>query len=51
MKKRGYDIRLLDSAVRTIASQEKLAERYCDHALTGNYLGFRESHISVDWFL
>lgn len=51
MKKRGYDIKLLDSIVQMIAQQEKLAERYCDHALTGNYLGFRESHISVDWFL
>ncbi len=51
IKKRGYDIRLLDSVVRMIAQQEKLAERYCDHALTGNYLGFRESNISVDWFL
>lgn len=51
IKKRGYDIKLLDSVVRMIAQQEKLTERYCDHALAGNYLGFRESHISVDWFL
>ena len=51
IKKRGYDISLLDSVVRMIASQEKLAERYCDHALTGNYLGFRECHVKPDWLL
>ena len=51
IKKRGYDIKLLDSVVRMIASQEKLAERYCDHALTGNYLGFRECHVKPNWLL
>lgn len=51
IKKRGYDIKLLDSVVRMIASQEKLAERYCDYALTGNYLGFRECHVKSDWLL
>ena len=51
IKKRGYDIKLLDSVVRMIAPQEKLAERYCDHALTSNYLGFRECHVKSDWLL
>ena len=28
-----------------------LPEIYLDHALTGNYKGFRECHINPDWLL
>lgn len=51
IKKRGYDIRLLESIVRMIASQETLPKKYSDHALTGNYVGFRECHVKPDWLL
>lgn len=49
--KRGYNLDLLNDVVDKIASLEPLDERYRDHALTGNYIGFRECHIKPDWLL
>ena len=49
--KRGYDIELLNYVVDKLASEEALDERYRDHALTGNYVDFRECHIKPDWLL
>lgn len=49
--KRGYDIDLLDEVVTKLANGEQLPERNRDHALTGNYKGFRECHIKPDWLL
>ncbi len=49
--KRGYRMELLDEVVNKLAAQEPLEEKYRDHALTGNYLGFRECHITSDWLL
>lgn len=50
-QKRGYKIEHLRSVVNTLASGQKLDEKYRDHALTGNYNGFRECHVEPDWFL
>ena len=49
--KRGYDLNLLDAVVSTLASQQPLPEKNRDHALTGDYIGFRECHILPDWLL
>lgn len=49
--KRGYDLDLLDAVVSTLASQQPLPEKNRDHALTGDYIGFRECHILPDWLL
>ena len=49
--KRGYDLNLLDVVVNTIAEQRPLPKKNRDHALTGDYIGFRECHISPDWLL
>lgn len=51
MKKRGLDITLLDEVVNTLRQGKPLAEKYRDHALLGNYKGFRECHIKPDWLL
>ncbi len=51
MKKRGLDITLLDEVVDRLRRGEKLAERYRDHALAGNFHGFRECHVKPDWLL
>ena len=51
MKKRGLDISLLDEVVDTLRQGKKLDAKYHDHALTGNYQGFRECHIKPDWLL
>ena len=49
--KRGYDLNLLDTVVEKLANDIPLEERHRDHALTGNYVGFRECHILPDWLL
>lgn len=49
--RRGYDLDLLDTVVSTLAEQQPLPDKNRDHALTGNYVGFRECHILPDWLL
>ncbi len=51
IKKRGYDLSLLNDVVETLASGQTLAEKYKDHNLIGNYKGCRECHITPDWLL
>lgn len=51
MKKRGLDISLLDNVVDKLRQGILLEEKYRDHALSGNYEGFRECHIKPDWLL
>ena len=49
--KRGLDIGLLDDVIRALANGETLPEKYSDHALTGNWKGYRECHIQPNWLL
>lgn len=49
--KRHLNIRLLDDVVRALAKDEILPEKYKDHALIGDYAGYRECHIQTDWLL
>lgn len=49
--KRGLEIELLDEIIRILGKGEKLPEKNKDHALTGNWVGFRECHIKPDWLL
>lgn len=51
IKKRGYDLKKLEQVINMLLSGEKLPQKYVDHALTGNYEGFRECHIEPDWLL
>ena len=49
--KRGRNIEALDDTIRMIANETPLPQKLCDHALSGNYKGFRECHIEPDWLL
>jgi mRNA interferase YafQ len=49
--KRGYNMKLLQEVVEKLANGEPLPEKNYDHALTGEYRGFRECHIKPDWLL
>ena len=49
--KRRLDIDLLDDMIRTLARGEVLPEKNKDHALSGNWAGYRECHIQPDWLL
>lgn len=51
LKKRGYNLNLLEEVLQSLLEEKLLAEKLRDHALTGNYSSFRECHISPDWLL
>ena len=51
VKKRGYNISLLEEVIDKLANQEELDKKYKDHALVGQWIGFRECHIALDWLL
>lgn len=51
MKNRGYKMDLLADVLETLLQEKPLAEKHRDHALVGNYTGFRECHILPDWLL
>ena len=50
-KKRGLDLDLLEAVVDQLAKRIPLPEKNRDHALTGDYIGFRECHVAPDWLL
>jgi mRNA interferase YafQ len=51
IKKRGLDISLMQNVVDSLLDGKQLEEKYRDHALEGNWKGFRECHIQPDWLL
>ncbi len=51
LRRQGVDLAKLQAVVATLAAQEPLDEKYRDHALVGNWRGFRECHIQPDWLL
>lgn len=50
-KKRGQDVKALQEIISLLADGKPLPEKNCDHALTGDWIGFRECHITPDWLL
>jgi len=51
IEKRGYDLDLLTSVVKTLAKGEVLDTKYNDHPLNGELRKCRECHITPDWLL
>lgn len=51
MQRRGYDMSLISGVIQTLAMGEALPLKNRDHALTGNFQGCRECHITPDWLL
>ena len=51
IKKREYQIALLEEVIQTLLEEKPLEPKYLDHSLTGDYIGFRECHIEPDWLL
>lgn len=49
--KRGKDKAKFEAVLEMLTNEQKLPERYQDHALTGNWTGHRECHIEPDWLL
>lgn len=51
VKKRGYNMKLLEEVIDLLLKEQPLDDCYRDHGLVGNYIGFRECHILPDWLL
>ena len=51
LRKHGADMQKLDDVLQMLCAEKQLPERYRDHALVGDYIGFRECHIMPDWLL
>ena len=49
--KRGKDLDRLLTVIEKLANDEPLDDVYRDHALSGDYIGFRECHVKADWVL
>ena len=47
----GKDTRKLEDLVELIAKGDPLADTYKDHALLGEWHGYRDAHIEPDWLL
>ena len=44
-------MKLLEAVILELQQENPLADKYRDHALVGNYVGFRECHIQPNWLL
>ncbi len=51
IRKRGYDLSLMEQVIDTLSAGLPLEEKYRDHSLVGNYKDCRECHITPDWLL
>ncbi|WP_307755747.1 type II toxin-antitoxin system mRNA interferase toxin, RelE/StbE family [uncultured Cloacibacillus sp.] len=50
-EKQGKNMALLKTTAALLSSGESLPPKFKDHALTGNWEGYRECHLSPDWLL
>lgn len=51
LKKRGYNLNLIKEVIEMLANEKELPQKYKNHQLSGNYVGFMECHIRPDWLL
>ncbi len=51
VRKRGKDMERLVAVVDQLRNRRRLAVRHRDHALTGEWQGWRDCHIEPDWLL
>lgn len=49
--RQGADLSRLKLVVETLVAEQPLEARFRDHALVGNWKGYRECHIQPDWLL
>ncbi|EGJ31091.1 MULTISPECIES: type II toxin-antitoxin system YafQ family toxin [Moorena] len=51
LQKRGKNMEKLKSVIDKLLERKELEPKYKDHALTGNWSGYRDCHIEPDWIL
>ena len=50
-RKRNLDEEKLNQLIKILIADDSIPKQYENHALTGNYIGLNECHISPDWLL
>lgn len=50
-EKRGKDLDKLRTVLRLLVEEQPLPARLRDHALSGDWDGYRDLHIEPDWLL
>lgn len=50
-RKQGKEMTAMDNVISLLQNCQPLPPKYKDHALTGNWEGYRECHLSPDWLL
>ncbi|MDR2667130.1 MAG: type II toxin-antitoxin system YafQ family toxin [Holosporales bacterium] len=51
MQKRQKNMNHLKEVIEMLCEEKELPEKFCDHALSGEYSGYRDCHIQNDWLL
>jgi mRNA interferase YafQ len=51
MQRRNLPKSELDEVVKLLSEEQPLLQKHKDHALKGNFVGYRECHIRADWLL
>ena len=51
LRKRGFDLEPLWDVVDALRIHDPLDARHRDHALKGEWEGFRDCHVRADWLL
>ena len=51
VRKQGRPMEEMKAVVDLLADGKPLPDKYDDHDLTGNWIGYRECHIRPDWLL
>ncbi len=51
LTRQGADLTKLEAVVIRLVAELPLEERHRDHALAGNWRGYRDCHIEPDWLL
>lgn len=50
-QKRGKDMAKLKTLIELLLNEQVIPPEYVDHSLSGNWRGYRDSHIEGDWLL
>lgn len=51
MKKRGLDMEKFKAVIEALCSRETLGPERNDHALVGQWKGWRDCHVAPDWII
>ena len=51
LQKRDKDMKKLKIVIEKLLEKQDLEPKYKDHALIGNWNGYRDCHIEPDWLL